>query len=88
MGKTTTIRVTQKTYNGLKLIAGREHSTMQDALDKLMEEYENNKFFENLSQSVSDVKSNPSAWAEELNERREWDETLADGLEDDANEAR
>jgi hypothetical protein len=87
MSTTTTIRVKRKTYNGLKIIADQEHSTMQDTLDKLLEEHETKKFFEELNQSVTTLKSNPEAWTEELNERNEWEETLADGLENETNEA-
>ncbi|MEI8390153.1 MAG: hypothetical protein WCG23_09765 [bacterium] len=86
MSTTTTIRVKRKTYNGLKIIADQENSTMQDALDKLLEEHETKKFFEELNQSVTNLKSNSEAWIEELNERKEWEETLADGLENEKNE--
>lgn len=86
MSRTTTIRVTYKTYEGLKLIAEQEHSSMQNVLDKMLKEHETKKFFENLEQSVRELKDNQKEWTEELNERNEWDGTLLDGLEDETDE--
>ncbi len=81
MSETTTIRVTRQTYDTLKEIAVREHASMQDMVDKLLENYETNKFFEDLQQSVLAVKEDPHAWADELQEREDWEATLSDGLE-------
>ena len=56
---------------------------MQDPLDKLLEEYATKQFFADLQQSVTTVKSQPAAWAEELQERQAWDYALEDGLEEE-----
>lgn len=81
---TTTIRVTQKAYDMLKGVAEQEHASIQDTLDKLVEDYATKKFFAELSQSVAQAKSQKDLWEEELQERQEWEATLEDGLEEDA----
>ncbi len=81
---TTTIRVTQKAYNTLKGVAEQEHASIQDIMDKLVEDYATKKFFAELSQSVAKAKSQKDLWEEELQERQEWEATLEDGLEEDA----
>ena len=83
MSKTTTIRVTLQAYNTLKGVAEQEHASMQDTLDKLLEEYETKKFFADLNQSVAQAKSQAETWTEELQERQAWEATLADGLEEE-----
>lgn len=88
---TTTIRVTQKAYNTLKDVAEQEHASIQDTLEKLLEEYATRKFFADLSQAVAQAKERPGVWEEELVEREEWEVTLSDGLEkeeEDADEVR
>jgi predicted CopG family antitoxin len=86
---TTTIRIKRQTYNSLKDVAKQEHVSLQDVLDKLLEQYKTRKFFAELQQSVTHAKSQPDLWAEELQERQAWEATLSDGLEDgDTNETR
>ncbi len=80
---TTTIRVTQKAYDMLKGVAEQEHASMQDTLDKLVEEYAHRKFFADLKQSVAKAKVQKDLWEEELQERQEWEATLLDGLEEE-----
>lgn len=80
---TTTIRVTQKAYNTLKDVAEQEHASIQDTLEKLLEEYATRKFFADLSHSVAQAKERPEVWEEELQERGSWEATLSDGLEEE-----
>ncbi len=86
MSKTTTIRVTRQAYNNLKAVAEQEHASMQDMLDKLLANYETKTFFEELNRSVLAVKEQPEVWAEELDERKAWEATLSDGLEEKEHE--
>jgi len=69
------------------------HQTLQDLskqtgqpvnvlLDKAVEEFRRKQFLEEANRAYAELKSNPQAWAEELEERKAWDVTLGDGLED------
>jgi hypothetical protein len=57
--------------------------SMQEILAKALEEYQRKQFFERLDASFASLKSEPSAWQEELDEREAFSGTLSDGLDDE-----
>lgn len=83
---TTTIRINKKVYKELKEIADFENETMQKILEKALEGYRTKKFFCQLNESVTRYKTSKDDWEEEIEERKLWDNTLVDGLEDEGNE--
>jgi hypothetical protein len=56
---------------------------MQAVLDKAVEEYRRRLFWERVDAAAGDLRKDSAAWEEEMAERRAWDATLADGLEDE-----
>ncbi|MEW5920168.1 MAG: toxin-antitoxin system protein [Bacillota bacterium] len=78
----TTVRVTKKTWKSLRETAERTGMTMQEILEKSVEEYRRKRFLEETNNAFQVLKENPVKWEEELQERRLWDQTLADNLEE------
>ena len=67
----------------LRTIAEQTGQSMQDVLDRAVEEHRRRVFFDSLNSYYAELRQDPKAWAEELEERAAWDVTLADGLEGD-----
>jgi hypothetical protein len=78
---TTTVRVSEKAHRKLRELAVAEGVPMQAALEKALDEYERQRFFDAFDAGYRALRENPVAWAQELEERRLWDATLADGLD-------
>jgi predicted transcriptional regulator len=88
MTDTTTVRINRQIYNELKIIADSENETMQKIIEKAIEEYKTRRFFQNLNEAVTAYKvANKDECKEEDEERKLWDNTLNDGLEENDNEA-
>lgn len=66
----------------LRDLAAREQSSMQSILEKAIEDYRDKLFFEAVNRGYAALKASPEAWKQELEERRAWDTTLGDGLEE------
>jgi hypothetical protein len=81
-GMTTNVRIKPQTYAKLRQLAKRAGVTMPEVLDDAIDELFRKRFIEDCNQAYARLRSNPKAWKEELEERRAWDVTLADGLED------
>ena len=78
----TTVRVTRKTWEALRETAARTGMTMQEILDKSIEEYRRKRFLEETNNAFQVLKDCPAKWEEELRERRLWDQPFADALEE------
>jgi hypothetical protein len=55
---------------------------MQTILDLAIEGYRRQRFLREANAAYASLRSNPKAWKAELDERKEWDTTMADGQED------
>jgi hypothetical protein len=77
------LRVTKETHEKLRELARNEGISMQRVLEKALGEYEKTQFFDLLDAAFKALKADPVAWAEELEERRLWENTLMDGLDPD-----
>jgi hypothetical protein len=78
---TTTVRVSEKAHRKLRQLAEADGAPMQATLEKALDEYERQRFFDAADAAWAALRADPVAWAEELEERRLWDATLADGLD-------
>jgi len=54
---------------------------MQTVLDQAVEEYRRAVFLDKLDADYAALRADPEAWREELEERKLWDNTIADGLD-------
>ena len=56
---------------------------MVEALDVMTDNWERREFLRSVNAAYEELRRNKEMWEEELDERRLWDATLADGLDDD-----
>lgn len=80
----TTVRINPVSLQALKQIALQAGEPMQAVLDKAIEVYRRQWFLEQANKAFASLKENPEAWEEELSERREWEVTINDGLQEDS----
>jgi len=80
----TTVRINPISLQALKQIALQAGEPMQAVLDKAIEVYRRQWFLEQANKAFASLKENPEAWEEELSERREWEVTINDGLQEDS----
>ncbi len=77
----TTVRVTRNTWKSLRDTAEQTGMSMQEILEKAVEEYRRKRLLEETNDAFWDLKKNPEQWEEELKERELWDKALADNPE-------
>src|ERR1700738_4568858 len=78
-----TVRISEASHQLLKALAEQTGQTMMDLLDKALDAYQRQLFFEQLNAGYAELRADPQAWAEHLAERKQWDATLMDGLDPD-----
>jgi predicted DNA-binding protein len=75
------IRISALAKATLRELARQEGKPMQAVLDEAIEHYQRERLLDEANAAYARLKSDPKAWQEELAERKQWDVTLADGLE-------
>ena len=78
-----TVRISEASHQILKELAEQTGHTMMDVLDKALDAYRRQLFFEQLNAGYAELRADREAWAEHLAERKLWDATLMDGLDPD-----
>lgn len=78
---TTTIRVTPETHDLLRILAGLENLSIQSVVHKAVSEYRRRQILAEGNNAYAALRADPVAWEKELQERLEWETTIADGLE-------
>ncbi len=78
-----TVRVHEEAHRTLKELAREAGESMPIVLSKAIEAYRREQFLKGLADDFQALRDNPEAWNEELQERQEWDSTLADDLRED-----
>lgn len=76
-----TVKISRQTFVILKAMANDSGETMQDILDKAVEEERRRRFTEQANASYARLREDSHAWAEYRAELDAWDTTLMDGLE-------
>ncbi len=79
----TMMRVSETARQSLGDLAAKMQKSMQAVLDEAVEEYRRQRILQELNEDYRALRNDPEAWKAELEERREWDVTLLDGLEED-----
>ncbi|MDQ3547488.1 MAG: toxin-antitoxin system protein [Chloroflexota bacterium] len=77
------IRVPDATHSILRELADETGQPMQELLVEAVEAMRRRRMFELANAAYAAMRENEDEWQEELRERRLWDMTLADGLEDE-----
>jgi hypothetical protein len=78
----TTIRISSRSHQTLRLLAEERGETMQDLLEEVIERYRRQRFVEEANAEFAALRQDPAAWREEQAERDAWDDTLGDDLDD------
>jgi predicted transcriptional regulator len=81
--KTVSVRVPSETRRTLQQLAIESQQSMQSVLAKAVEEYKRRWFLERTNEAYAALRGQPDPWKEEQEERRVWEATLGDDLEDD-----
>ena len=76
-----TARVSEKARRILRELARETGRTMQEIIEEAVEAYRRRIFLERCNKAYAALRGDRRAWEEELEERKEWEGTLADGLE-------
>ena len=79
----TTVRISGKARDTLRELAARAGEPMQSILEKAIEHYRRERFFDEADAAYRALRNDPEAWQEELAERQLWEATLKDGLDAD-----
>ena len=80
---TTTIRVSAETHEALRTLAAATGEPMTRLVERAVEHLRAEAFFAELDHAYDRLHADANASAEEAAERKEWESTLADGLEVD-----
>jgi hypothetical protein len=78
---TTTIRVSIQTRDLLHNLARQSGRSMQGVLEQALDQYRRQQILEAVNTAYAALQTDSGAWADLEAERREWDQTMADGLE-------
>ena len=78
---TTTIRVNEETRDALRALAASTGEPMARLVERAVEHLRAEEFFAELDHAYDRLRADASASAEEAAERKEWEGTLADGLD-------
>lgn len=81
---TTTIRVSRETQSVIHTLARDSGESIQSIVAAAVEAYRRQRMFDEANAAWSAMQADPLVWQAELDERRLWEATLADGLEDEA----
>lgn len=79
---TATIRLRPHSHEALKEIAQITGQSLQDALDRAIEDLRRKVYLEGLNADYAALRRDPAAWADFQKETADWDATNNDGLED------
>ena len=79
----TTIRISTTMHKTLKEMAREQSQSMQDILNAAIARYQQYMMIQQLNEDYAALRKDKKAWKEEIEERKLWDNTLMDGLEDD-----
>ena len=77
------VRVSEDTHRALKELSEREHEPMPEIVAKAVEAYRRARFLREANEAYAALRETPAEWKLEQEERRAWDATLEDGLEDE-----
>lgn len=81
--KTVTVRVPTEIRRTLQQLAVESQQSMQSVLAKAVEEYKRQWILQRTNEAYGALRGQPDLWKEEQEERRVWEATLGDDLEDD-----
>ena len=82
MADTVMVRVPRKTHAVLKELARDSDRPISEVVDEAVEAYRRVQFIRAANESYGRLRADGPGWQDELDERRAWDSTLSDGLDE------
>ena len=79
--QSATVRISEHSHQRLRELAAQGGEPMQAVLDKALEQYRRQKFWEEMRAAYTVIQSDPEAMAAEKKEFALWEVTLMDGLD-------
>jgi hypothetical protein len=76
-------RISDTTAKHLDVLVKKIKKSRQLILEHAVEMLAREQFLREANEAYAKLKENPDAWKEMMDEYKEWDITLADGLEDE-----
>lgn len=77
----TNVPISEASHKILLELASHGGEPIDVLLDKAIEEYRRIRLLDETNAAFAALRSNEGEWQEGLAERREWDTTLSDGLD-------
>ena len=77
------VRISSQSYQVLKTLSKEKGQTMQSLIDQALEDLRRRKMLEATNDAFKSLKSDIESWNEELAERKIWENTLSDGVENE-----
>lgn len=78
-----TARISEETHKKLKYLSEMCDEKIIEIIEEAVERYRREKMMDRVNEEYRKLRENKELWEIELKERREWDVTLMDGIEDD-----
>jgi hypothetical protein len=75
------VRISEQSYKTLKSLAKDKGESMQIILDQAIEDLRRKTILHETNAAYQALRDNPEEWQAELEERKIWEGTLADGLD-------
>jgi predicted transcriptional regulator len=76
-----TVRISNEVRDILRELAAKEGEPMQAILEKAIEQYRRQRFLEEVNAAYAALRQDYKIWTEIQKELKEWDSTLADGID-------
>jgi hypothetical protein len=81
--KSVSVRVDRSTYERARRLAADAHQSITEVIAEAMRAAEERRFWRAYQDGMARLKADPEAWASYVEESKELEGTLADGLEPD-----
>jgi hypothetical protein len=77
------VKLKPRTHARLQDIARGEKRPMGDVIADLLDRYDEERFWARVRQQIADLKADPDAWKDYMDETAAWDTLSGDGLEEE-----
>jgi predicted transcriptional regulator len=77
-----TVRIKPETHVKLRDIAQASGQSMPDVLEQAVESLRRSRLLDESNRAYAALRDDPKAWKAEIAERKSWEATLSDDLED------
>lgn len=78
--RATTVRVRPETRAVLEELAESSGASVSELVERAVDDLRRRQFLEGLAEDFERLRADPERWQAEIEERAEWECTLADGI--------